>query len=61
MRMLPAGSREWLRAQDLIAASLAHQRHGRDEDSMGVHFSVGPSDTSGHGLFGPTDRSGFAK
>jgi predicted Zn-dependent protease len=61
MRMLPAGSREWLRAQDLIAASLAHQRHGRDEDSMGVHFSVGPSDTDGHGLFGPADHSGFAQ
>ncbi len=47
MRALPAGSREWLRAQDLIAASLSHQRHGRDEeDSAGVHFSVGPADDS---------------
>jgi predicted Zn-dependent protease len=62
MRMLPAGSREWLRAQDLIAASLAHQRHGRDEDSLGVHFSVGPGGgTNGPGLFGAPDHSGFAQ
>jgi len=70
MRQLPAGSREWLRAQDLIAASLAHQRHGRDEDSAGIHFSAGPTNgdqTNGSKLsgFGSTDpdasmHSGFA-
>jgi hypothetical protein len=73
MRQLPAGSREWLRAQDLIAASLAHQRHGRDEDSAGIHFSAGPADgntPNGFGStpngFGSTDpdhalHSGFAQ
>jgi predicted Zn-dependent protease len=61
MRMLPAGSREWLRAQDLIAASLAHQRRGRDEDSLGVHFSVGQADSTGPGLFGAPNHSGFAQ
>jgi predicted Zn-dependent protease len=61
MRRLPAGSREWLRAQDLIAASLAHQRHGRDEDSAGIHFSVGPADNTMPGIFGNADHSGFAR
>jgi predicted Zn-dependent protease len=56
MRHLPAGSREWLRAQDLIAASLAHQRHGQDEDSAGIHFSVGPADRNS--VFGNMDRFG---
>lgn len=43
MRLLPAGSRDWLRAQDLIAASLTHQKHGSGEDTPGIHFSIGPS------------------
>ena len=54
MRRLPAGSREWLRAQDLIAASLSQQKHGRDqEDSAGIHFSASPADDSPHNIFGP--------
>ena len=62
MRQLPAGSREWLRAQDLIAASLSQQKHGRDpedslgvqsDDSPGVHFSVGPANDGPGGIFGP--------
>jgi predicted Zn-dependent protease len=66
MRQLPAGSREWLRAQDLIAASLAHQRHGRDEDSAGIHFSMGPANGNAPNGFGSTnpyaaDHSGFAQ
>ncbi len=61
MRQLPAGSREWLRAQDLIAASLSQQKHGHDpEDSAGVHFSVGPTSDSRNGIFGP-GTSGFAQ
>jgi predicted Zn-dependent protease len=60
MRRLPAGSPEWLRAQDLVAASLT--RHSRSSDSgdgfksddddqkPGVHFSVGPASNS---PFGP--------
>jgi predicted Zn-dependent protease len=58
MRQLPAGSREWLRAQDLIAASLIKQQHGED-DSEGVHFSVGQAAGSPNGIFGP-GNSGFA-
>jgi predicted Zn-dependent protease len=58
MRSLPAGSREWLRAQDLIAASLAHKGHrSGEEDSAGIHFSVGPAPGS---TFGPPN-SGFAQ
>jgi len=58
MRALPAGSREWLRAQDLIAASLAHKSHNHgDDDSAGIHFSVGPANGS---AFGPSN-SGFAQ
>jgi predicted Zn-dependent protease len=65
MRQLPAGSREWLRAQDLIAASLAQQRHGRDEDSAGIHFSAGTASGNMSSGFGSTDpdhalHSGFA-
>jgi predicted Zn-dependent protease len=56
MRGLPAGSREWLRAQDLIAASLTRKTHGGGEDSAaGIHFSVGPAGDSPAGLFGPGD------
>jgi predicted Zn-dependent protease len=60
MRHLPAGSREWLRAQDLIAASLNRKTHGDDEDSAGIHFSVGPAGGSPTGLFGP-GNSGFTQ
>jgi predicted Zn-dependent protease len=61
MRQLPAGSREWLRAQDLIAASLTKRSHSSDEDSAtGVHFSVGPATDSPGNIF--SDRnSGFAQ
>ncbi|MDB5395582.1 MAG: peptidase [Rhodospirillales bacterium] len=58
MRRLPAGSREWLRAQDLIAASLIKEKHGGG-DSEGVHFSVGPAGDSPNGIFGQ-GHSGFA-
>jgi hypothetical protein len=60
MRQLPAGSREWLRAQDLIAASLAHKSRGSDDDSAGVHFSVGPAAGAPGSIFGPPN-SGFAQ
>jgi predicted Zn-dependent protease len=61
MRALPAGSREWLRAQDLIAASLTHKNHGRgEEDSAGIHFSVGPVTGAPGSTFGPSN-SGFAQ
>ena len=61
MRQLPAGSREWLRAQDLIAASLAHRTRSRnEEDSAGVHFSVGPATGTPGSIFGPSN-SGFAQ
>jgi predicted Zn-dependent protease len=60
MRKLPAGSREWLRAQDLIAASLTRRSHGDSEDSSGIHFSAGPANGSSAGLFGP-GNSGFAQ
>ena len=42
MRLLPAGSREWLRAQDLLATSRPGRRGGSTND-LGVHFSVGPA------------------
>jgi predicted Zn-dependent protease len=45
MRLLPAGSREWLRAQDLVAATPPKQNHV-DSDGNGVHFSVGPTSNS---------------
>ncbi len=46
MRALPPGSRDWLRAQDLIAASLT--RHSRSsDDGAGIQFSVGPATSSG--------------
>lgn len=58
MRKLPAGSREWLRAQDLIAASLTKKGRGsNEEDSAGVHFSVGPTNGSTGGMFGPGQSS----
>jgi predicted Zn-dependent protease len=62
MRALPAGSREWLRAQDLIAASLAHKSHSSgDEDSAtGIHFSAGPVTGAPGSAFGPPN-SGFAQ
>jgi predicted Zn-dependent protease len=69
MRQLPAGSREWLRAQDLIAASLSRQKHGRDpddslsarsDDSPGIHFSVEQSSGPG-GIFGPTMQGAAAR
>jgi len=61
MRQLPAGSREWLRAQDLIAASLAHKTRSRnEEDSAGVHFSVGPAAGTPGSIFGQPN-SGFAQ
>jgi predicted Zn-dependent protease len=41
MRQLPAGSRDWLHAQDLIAASQTQKSHG-DEEGSGFHMSVGP-------------------
>jgi predicted Zn-dependent protease len=59
MRQLPAGSREWLRAQDLIAASLTRKTHGDSEDSAGIHFSAGPATAPGP-IFGP-GNSGFAQ
>jgi predicted Zn-dependent protease len=40
MRLLPAGSRDWLRAQDLLAASSSMEKHSH-EDSSGIHFSMG--------------------
>ena len=58
MRQLPAGSREWLRAQDLIAASLIKRKGGGD-DSQGVQFSVGPAGANPDGVFSP-GHSGFA-
>ena len=60
MRQLPAGSREWLRAQDLISASLIRHSHGGDEDSAGVHMSVGPASNSPNSIFGPS-TSGFTQ
>jgi len=61
MRQLPAGSREWLRAQDLIAASLAHKTRSRnEEDSAGVHFSVGRAAGTPGSIFGQPN-SGFAQ
>ncbi len=51
MRQLAAGSPDWLRAQDLIAASLTRQSHGGEEESSGIHFSVGPTANQ---AFGPT-------
>jgi predicted Zn-dependent protease len=42
MRHLPAGSRDWLHAQDLIAASLTHRSHGGDDSGSGFHLSMGP-------------------
>ena len=42
MRLLPAGSRDWLRAQDLLATSRPGRRRGSAND-LGVHFSVGPA------------------
>jgi predicted Zn-dependent protease len=50
MRHLPAGSPDWLHAQDLIAASLTRGSRGGGGDSgfqgndSGFHMSVGPSD-----------------
>jgi predicted Zn-dependent protease len=58
MRQLPAGSRDWLRAQDLIAASLTKHTHG-GEDSSGFTFSVGPTGDAPGGVFG-RQNSGFA-
>ncbi len=59
MRHLPAGSRDWLHAQDLIAASLTHGSHGdhgagfdgqsSGDTTPGFHMSVGPSTGSGPG------------
>jgi predicted Zn-dependent protease len=51
MRLLPAGSPDWLRAQDLLAASLSRQKDGEDRESPGIHFSVGPGADS---LAGPS-------
>ena len=42
MRMLPAGSRDWLRAQDLLATS-KQRKHSSDDDSSGIRFSAGPA------------------
>jgi predicted Zn-dependent protease len=58
MRQLPAGSRDWLRAQDLIAASLTKHANG-DDDSAGIHFSVGPTGDAAGSVFG-RENSGFA-
>jgi predicted Zn-dependent protease len=58
MRQLPAGSREWLRAQDLVAASLIKRTRGGG-DSEGVQFSVGPAGDSPNSVFG-SGHSGFA-
>ncbi len=41
IRQLPAGSREWLRAQDLVASSQSLEKHTNDE-APGIHFSAGP-------------------
>jgi predicted Zn-dependent protease len=58
MRQLPAGSREWLRAQDLIAASLI--KTSRGGDSEGIQFSIGPAgDAASNSAFGQS-HSGFA-
>jgi predicted Zn-dependent protease len=43
MRLLPTGSRDWLRAQDLLSTSKPG-KHGSDGDTSGFHFSVGPAD-----------------
>ncbi len=70
MRQLPAGSPEWLHAQDLVAASMT--RSGRsgsaisgfqsdddqksgDDQKPGLHFSVGPATNTPFG-----SASGFA-
>lgn len=49
MRMLPTGSREWLRAQDLLAASQSSRKHAGGEDSPGFHMSIGPADAPFNG------------
>lgn len=56
MRQLPAGSREWLRAQDLFAASLTKQKRDDEGGSPGVQFSVGPAPDAGSGLRGFPQR-----
>ncbi len=56
MRQLPAGSPEWLRAQDLIAASLTGPKHGGSEDSSGIHFSMGPAANPVWGPSHPQER-----
>ncbi len=48
MRHLPAGSRDWLRAQDLVAASMTRRDRGGDGGS-GFHLSVGPAQGFGDG------------
>jgi predicted Zn-dependent protease len=51
MRHLPPGSREWLHAQDLVAASLVHGSHGDGPSSSGsgFHMTMGPAGGSGFG------------
>jgi predicted Zn-dependent protease len=47
MHLLKAGSRDWLRAQDLVATSIP-LKHDEDSSGLreksGVQFSVGPVD-----------------
>jgi len=57
MRQLPAGSPEWLRAQDLVAASLITRRDQRNSgDSSGIQFSVGPAANAPGGFSGNQQR-----
>jgi predicted Zn-dependent protease len=53
MRLLPTGSREWLHAQDLVASSQSSKRRSSDDDSPGLHMSVGPANSQmGNSRFG---------
>ncbi len=54
MRLLPTGSREWLHAQDLVASSQSAKRRSSDDDSPGLHMSIGPAGQPGDNRFGPS-------
>ncbi len=63
MRQLPAGSRDWLHAQDLLAASQSQKNHGDDQGS-GFQMSVGPGSGMQSGSLQPTPfggHEGFAQ
>jgi len=55
MHLLPTGSREWLRAQDLLASSQSAKRRTNDE-RPGFHMSIGPSAASDSPFAGPEQR-----